>query len=591
MLTVALKGLAGRKLRASLTALAIVLGVAMVSGTFVLTDTIKRGFDTIFSQSYKNTDAVVTGKTAFSGTNGNTTAAPSVPASLLAQVRAVPGVASAVGSIADEAQVIGRNGKAIVSGGAPNLAFGIDPKESRFNPLVLVAGSWASGADEVVLDKATVEKQHFHVGQTVRVAARGPAQPFRLVGVARFGAVSSIGGATLAIFDVPTAQQIFHKRGELDQISIAAKSGVGAERLVAEVKPLLPRTARVRTATDEAKVASSDATTFIKYIRYFLLTFGGIALFVGSFVIANTLSITIAQRTREFATLRTLGASRRQVRASVIVEALTIGIVASVVGLVLGFGLAKLLNWVLVQFGIDLPKSALVFAARTIVVSLLVGIVVTLLASLRPALRATRVPPIAAVREGATLPPGRFAGWKPYFALAVVALGFALLGIGLFEHGLGTRNVLSLLGVGCLLLFLGVALFAGTLVRPLARVLGWPSATIGGAPGQLARENASRNAGRTASTAAALMIGLALVSFVAVLASGLRTTFRSAVYDVFHADYAVTAQNNFSPLFPSAGRALRDAPGVQVDASIRGDVGRAFGKNVQVTAVEPASAT
>jgi putative ABC transport system permease protein len=390
---------------------------------------------------------------------------------------------------------------------------------------------------------------------------------------------------------VPAAQQIFHKRGELDQISIAAKSGVGAERLVAEVKPLLPRTARVRTATDEAKVASSDATTFIKYIRYFLLTFGGIALFVGSFVIANTLSITIAQRTREFATLRTLGASRRQVRASVIVEALTIGIVASVVGLVLGFGLAKLLNWVLVQFGIDLPKSALVFAARTIVVSLLVGIVVTLLASLRPALRATRVPPIAAVREGATLPPGRFAGWKPYFALAVVALGFALLGIGLFEHGLGTRNVLSLLGVGCLLLFLGVALFAGTLVRPLARVLGWPSATIGGAPGQLARENASRNAGRTASTAAALMIGLALVSFVAVLASGLRTTFRSAVYDVFHADYAVTAQNNFSPLFPSAGRALRDAPGVQVDASIRGDVGRAFGKNVQVTAVEPASAT
>jgi len=586
MLRVALKGLAGRKLRAALTAISIVLGVAMVSGTFVLTDTIQAGFDTIFKQSLKNADAVVTGKKAFSAAGGQTVAAPSVPASLLPRIRKLPDVDQAAGSIADEAQLVGRNGKAIVKGGAPNLAFGIDARYQLFNPLKLVSGTWPHGPDEVLIDSGTARKNHFAVGDPIGVAARGPVQRFRVSGTARIVGVS-FGGATLAIFDIPTAQRLFHKVGRYDEIDVAAKPNVSAKRLVDELRPLVPPTAQVRTGQDQTKANSADTNTFISIFKYFLLTFGGIALFVGSFVIANTLSITIAQRTREFATLRTLGASRRQVLGSVIVESFVTSTLASIVGLFAGFGMARVLNSLLAAFGFDLPKAAFVYATRTFVAALVVGIVVALVASLRPALRATRVPPIAAVREGAILPAGRLAWLKPYLALGAAALGIALLALGLFGHGLGTRNVLFLLGFGGLLLFFGVAGFASRLVGPLARTLGWPAGRFGGAPGTLARGNAERNPTRTASTAAALMIGLALVVFVAVLAAGIRSTFRQAVYDVFHADYAITAQNNFSTIFPSVGQAAARVPGVTIASSIRGDVGRSFGHTVQVSAVEP----
>jgi putative ABC transport system permease protein len=585
VLLVALKGLTGRKLRAVLTAIAIVLGVAMVSGTFVLTDTIQRGFNTIFTQSLKNTDVVITGKKAFKAGGGNVVTAPSVPASLLAKVRATKDVEAAAGSIADQAQLVGENGKAIVSGGAPNLAFGIDPKEVRFNPLDLVAGHWPNRPNEVVIDSGTARKHHFEVGDTIGIVARGPVQRFRISGLATFTGVS-FGGATLAIFDLPEAQRLFHKQGKFDEIDVAAKPTVDSSKLVAELRNALPPTVQVNTASEQVKENSEDTNFFISIFKYFLLVFAGIALFVGSFVIANTLSITIAQRTREFATLRTLGATRRQVLTSVVVEALTIGTIASIVGLFAGFGAARVLNSLLKGFGIDLPQAGFVYKPRTFIAALIVGVVV-MLASLRPALRATRVPPIAAVREGAELPPGRFASVRPYFALAAAVLGLALLALGLFSHGLGTQQVLLLMAIGALLLFAGVAGFSSRLVRPLARVLGWPAERIGGAAGKLARGNAERNPQRTASTAAALMIGLALVVFVAVLASGIRTTFRAAVNDVFHADYAITAQNNFSPIFPSVGQAVKHVPGVVAAASIRADIGRAYGKTVQVSGIEP----
>jgi putative ABC transport system permease protein len=586
MLSVALKGLAGRKLRSALTAFAIVLGVAMVSGTFVLTDTIQRGFDTIFTQSLRNTDAVVTGHKAFGSTGGQPVLAPSVPASVLAKVRAAPGVEQAAPSVSDQAQLIDHKGKAIVNGGAPNLALGIDSRLARFNPLTLVEGRWPHGPDEVLIDTGTARKHDFKVGQAIGVTALGPVQLFRISGLARFTGVS-FGGATLAIFDIPTAQTLFHKQGRYDQIDVAAKPGTPADKLVSELRAALPPGVQVRTAGEQVKADSSDTNTFITIFRYILLVFGGVALFVGSFVIANTLSITIAQRTREFATLRTLGASRRQVLGSVVVEALVIGALASIVGLLAGFGLARLLDSLLVAFGIDLPKAGFVYATRTFVAALIVGIVVSLLASLRPALRATRVPPISAVREGAELPPGRLSWLKPYVSLAAAALGIAILALGLFKSGLGTSQVLILLGVGVLLLFVGVAGFSSRLVRPLARVLGWPAERFGGAPGRLARSNTERNPVRTASTAAALMIGVALVVFLAVLAAGMRTTFRSAVNDVFHADYAITAQNNFSTIYPSVGRAAARVPGVTIASSIRGDLGRAYGSTVQVSAVEP----
>ncbi len=278
-------------------------------------------------------------------------------------------------------------------------------------------------------------------------------------------------------------------------------------------------------------------------------------------MIANTLSITIAQRTRELATLRTLGAARRQVLGSVMLEALVIGVLASIVGLFLGLGLAKGLNSLLVSFGIDLPHTGTVFKTRTVVVSLLVGVVITLIAALRPALRSTRVPPIAAVREGAVLPRSRFARFGTHAALVTIVVAVALMLVGLFVSGLSTGARLLALGVGAAALFIGVAMLAPTLVPPLVRVLGWPAAKLGGAAGALARGNSSRNPARTASTASALMIGLALVTFVGVLAAGLRSRFEDAVNKVFIADYAVTATNNFSPISIASEHALRTVPG------------------------------
>jgi putative ABC transport system permease protein len=589
VIQVALKGLLGRKLRAFLTAAAIVLGVAMISGTYVLTDTIKAAFNTVFTEVYQNTDAVISGKSAIGTGNGNNGAnqiIPSFPETLLARVRQLPGVAEAEGGIDDQSKLVGRNGKVIASGG-PGLAFSVNPAGSqRFNPLELTTGRWPSAPDEMAIDKSTADKKHYAVGDTIGVIARGPVKTFRIVGLVKFGGLDSLGGATLSIFDLPTAQRLFDKVGRLDSIGVASKPGVSPTELVQEIRPILPPTAQVRTGQAQAKQASKDTSDFLNILQDFLLAFGGVALFVGAFVIANTLSITIAQRTRELATLRTLGATRRQVRWSVMLEAFVIGVLASVSGLFLGVGLARGLNQLFVSFGIDLPQAGTVFSTRTIVVSLVVGVGITLIAALRPAMRATRVPPIAAVREGAVLPVSRFARFGPYVAALTIVASIALMLIGLFVSGLSTKERLLSIGVGAAGLFIGVAMLAPTLVPPLARVLGWPAAKLGGAAGTLARGNAIRNPGRTASTASALMIGLALVTLVAVLAAGLKSTFEGAVNSVFRADYALTSQDNFSPISIASANALKGVPGVLV-SGVRAGEGRAFGKRIGVTAVAP----
>jgi putative ABC transport system permease protein len=586
VIRVALRGLLGRKLRAALTAIAIVLGVAMVSGTYVLTDSIDRAFDNIFTDSRQGSNAVISGKSAFDLSEGSGVSAPSFSESLLREVRAVPDVAEAEGSVDGEAQIIGEDGKAIVYGGAPNLGFSIANGDSRFNPLQLVDGAWP-GNDQVVIDASTADKEGFSIGDRVGIQGEGPVQELDISGIVKFGSVSTIGGATLAGFDLPTAQRIFAKEGKLDEIAVAARSGVSDEQLVQQLQQILPANTEVQTAAEQARSDAEDTDEFISFLQTFLLVFAGVALFVGSFVIANSLSITIAQRTREFATLRTLGASRRQVLTSIIIEALVVGIVASVIGLFLGLGLAKLLFWLFDAVGFTLPNTGLLFETRTIVVALLVGVLVTLLASLRPAIRATRVPPIAAVREGATLPESRFARFRTIGALLLTALGFAALLFGLFGSGLDTTQILLFMGLGALLVFFGVALFASKLVPALATALGWPAARMGGAAGQLARGNAKRNPQRTASTAAALMIGLALVTLVAVLGQGIRSTFTDAVDKIFVADYAITAQNNFSPIPIEAAEAAGQAPGVREVASVRTGEALVYGDPSFITAVTP----
>ena len=590
MLGIALKGLLGRKLRATLTAVAIVLGVATVSGTYVLTDSIDKAFDSIFTDVRRGSDVVISGKSAFDLSEGSGSDAPAFAESLLTKIRALPDVGEAEGSVNGDAQLIGQNGKAIVYGGAPNLGFSIARGDSRFNPLSLVAGSWPA-ANDVVIDKSTAEKEDIEIGDVIGVQAEGPVQRLNVSGLVKFGSVATIGGATLAGFDLSTAQRLFQKPGKLDEIAIAAKPGVSDPELLKEIRPVLPPDTQVRSSHAQARDDAKDTNEFISFLQKFLLGFGGVALFVGSFVIANSLSITIAQRTRELATLRTIGASRRQVLRSIVLEALVTGVIASVIGLFLGLALAKGLFSLFDAVGFTLPNSGLTFATRTVVVALVVGILVTLLASLRPALRATRVPPIAAVREGATLPESRFARYRLPASGLLTALGFASLLWGLFGPDLGTTQVLLFILVGALLVFFGMALLSVRLVRPLATALGWPATKIGGVAGWLARDNAQRNPQRTASTASALMIGLALVTLVSVLAAGIVSSFKGAVNDLWsNADYAITAQNNFSPIPAAVAQAVGETPGVTSVGNVRAGETRAFGKTITTSAVNPQAA-
>jgi putative ABC transport system permease protein len=661
---VALRGLAGRKLRAALTAIAIVLGVAMVSGSYVLTDTIDKAFNAIFVESYAGTDAVVSGKGAEISFEGETAQAPPIPEDVLAQVRAVDGVEVATGSVGDtRTKLLRPDSEAVDTGGAPAFAFGLDtaPEYARFNPLNLVDGRWPSGANEVAIDEGVADGESFAIGDRIGVAAIGPAREFEIVGIAKYGGLSSIGGATFAIFDIPTAQVLLGKRGQLDTVQAAAEAGLTPEELVRRIDAELGPSVTVRSGTEQASEDSAEIATFTKIIRYFLLTFAGVALFVGAFVIFNTLSITVAQRTREFATLRTIGASRRQVLTSVIVEALVIGLLASIAGLFAGLGLAVGLNALFVALNLDLPQTETVFATRTVVVSLLVGTGVTLFAGLAPALRATRVPPIAAVREGATIPRSALSRYVPFIAAATVLLAVLSLAYGMLADDLGTRDRVLLLGAGVLALFVGVALLSSRLVRPVASgahpigkwlvvvllVVLYPVTLAfwllrlglfgrGASPGRrvgaflggavlglfllpvvlvmwllakltrftpewpvdfpnvrpdhtmsiIGRENARRNPGRTAATAAALMIGLALVTFVGVLAQGLRVSNSAAIERQIQADLIVTSQDGYSEFPAAVGEAAARVGGTDVISNVRQEVAEVAGSAANLTGLD-----
>jgi putative ABC transport system permease protein len=621
---VALKGLAGRKLRAALTAIAIVLGVAMISGTLILTDSIQQAFNAINTEVRAHSDVVVSGKSAFDLGQGEGSHAPTLTPALLDTLKGLPGTEDAAGGVFSQNTTLVQNGKTIAFGGAPNFGFSVTGG-SPFNALTLVSGRWPRG-DEVVIDPSTASKKNLHVGDMIGVQAVGAVEQFRISGMAVLGQSAGIGGATVAGFDLPTAQRLFDKPGQFDEIAMAAKPGVTPDELLKQVNEVLPPTAEARTGKQQAAKDASNTDSFISFLRTFLLAFGGIALFVGSFVIANSLSITIAQRTRELATLRTLGASRKQVLGLIFVESLVTGTVASVVGLFVGFGLAKGLFWLFDKVGFTLPNSGIVFETRTAIVALLAGILVTLIASMRPAFRATRVEPIAAVREGATLPPSRFARYRTAGSALLTALGFAALLAGLFVPHLGTKGVLLLMGVGALLIFVGVSMLAVRIIVPLAGAVGpparwlltamwllflfltplgwvyqiyhrvrygaWPTYIDRSSADALARDNARRNPQRTASTAAALMIGLALVTLVALLAAGIVSSFRGAVNSIWHnADYAITAQNNFTPLPVAAANTAASSPVVAAVANVRTGQAQAFGSVFQATAVNPAGAT
>jgi putative ABC transport system permease protein len=589
MLRIALRGLWTRKLRTALTALAVVLGVSMVAGTYVLTDTINNSFNSLMASARVDTSAVISAKSLVS--KDMTSEQPTVPASLLERVSGLPGVERAYGVVDTEtARMIDSNGDPVGPAGPPALGFGRDPSTiGSKDAFKIVQGSWAKGLDEVAIDVLSAKKAKVSVGDTIRVEGAGPLQRFRVSGLLQWGSSDSLGGATMVVFDLPTAQALFGLNGRLTEIDVKAKEGVSSAQVVEQIKPILPPHARALTVDEQIKEDQSEWSSFAKIIRYALLTFAGIALFVGAFVIFNTLSITVAQRSREMATLRTIGASRRQILGGVMAEGLTIGALASALGIGFGVLLAKGLSALMGTIGIDVPRTATVYAPRTFIISIATGIVVTLVASLGPALRATRVPPIAAVREGAVLPRGRFGHLRPASAglLFVAALG--VIGFSLFGSIDQTSQRMLSLAAGCALFFVAVALLSSYLVRPLTRLVGLPGSALGGAPGKLARENAMRAPTRTASTAAALMIGLALVTFVSVLAQGLTRSAEVAIRKQISTDYVVMAKDGYSSISNTAATKLANVPGVEKATAIRGDTVVAYGKEAYITGIDPAT--
>ncbi|HUA48768.1 MAG TPA: FtsX-like permease family protein [Solirubrobacteraceae bacterium] len=584
MTAVVLEGLRLRWLRTAMTAVAIVLGVAMISGTYVLMDTTLHAFDSLFATAYSKAQVVVVGKSPISGAGVRT---PPVPGVVLTRIRALAQVQDAEGYIDDRAELRNAHGGAMTGPGTP-LAFGVPSHATPFSVIQVVTGRRPRGPGEIAVDSETASADHLVIGSTVGVVTRQPLQYFRVVGIVRFGGVGSLGPIELLVFDLPVAQRLFDKQGVYDQIYVSSRPGVSTPQLMRAIAPLLPANAQEKTGAQEVQTQTNNVDQAFSPIRDILLAFAGIALFVGSFVIFNTLSVTVAQRTREFATLRTLGASRRQVLGSVLLEALVIGILASLVGLVAGLVLARGLEAMFTALGAKLPNSGTVLATRTVIVSLAAGIIVTLLASVAPALRATRVAPIAAVREGAILPPGRLARVRTPLLAAVSVAGVAILGSGLFAGGLSTGTRLLMLGGGAALLFAGLAFASRWLVAPLAAALGRPFERFAGATGMLARENTTRNTARTAITAGALTVGVALVAFVAVLGAGLRATINTEVNQQIHADYVVSASGAGATLPPAVGEMLSATPGVSATAVRAGEV-NAYGKTEQITAVNPAN--
>src|SRR3954454_18933666 len=304
MIGVALKGLAGRKIRALLTAFAVVIGVAMVSGTFILTDTVQRSFNGIFDASFEQTDAVIRGKQIVEGSYSGSGA--TIPGSLLTKVRALPEVQSAGGEVtpqeANSADIIGSDGKAVAK---ESTGTSYDAANARFSPLKLKSGEWAHGPGQVVIDAGTAKKEHYAVGDPVKVSTGGHTNSYELTGIASYGGVDSLGFASIAVWDVPTAQSLLGREGRFDSVSIAARSGTSPKELVKAVRSIAPANLEVKDSAAQSAEDAADLDKGMRMIRSFLLGFAGIALLVGAFVIVNTLSITVAQRTREFATLRT----------------------------------------------------------------------------------------------------------------------------------------------------------------------------------------------------------------------------------------------------------------------------------------------
>ncbi len=585
MVGLVLRGLSTRKLRSALTAIAILLGVTMISGTLVLTDQIDRAFVEIFAQGNSKIDVVVKQEPPFDNIN----AAVYLDDSVVGEIRAVPGVAEAEPFIQVQGYLIA-NGEALdQTGGAPAFVFSSLPAD--LNPYTPIEGRYPEAAGEVAIAKELAERGNVRVGQAAELATQDGVKPVKVVGIMQYGDGStSLGGSTTVLAPFADVQTWWSLQGKASFVYVKAQDGVSAEALKTDVRAALPQQDLiVQTGAEDAAEQASQLNDLIgRIIRYALLAFAGVAVLVGAFIIYNTFSITVAQRTREFAMLRTIGASRRQILSTVVGEAFAIGLVASLVGLVAGLGFAWLLNRIFDAVGFGLPATGLRLSWQTVAACLAVGVGITVLASVFPALRATRIAPVAALREGATLPGGRFARLAPFVALAIGALGIAGLVYGLTSGG-GTGSRLGTLAGGAILIFIAVAMLSRFIVRPVVRALRVPIGGAAGGVGRLAADNAARNPARTAVTAAALMIGIGLVVFVTIFVGGLKQSFTGAIDQSLRSDLIVTAKGFGSPLPTAVLPAIKDVPGVTVASPVGGVAGQVGQQGVAVIGVDGAT--
>ena len=584
MFKVTVSSLLSHKLRLVLTTIAILIGVASVSGTLIFIDTINSTFNSIFQAANSGVAVTVRGHVLRgSGNNIGGAGRNPIPTSLLATVRQVPGVQNAVGILfRDGATLIGSDGKPIGGNGPPT--FGANwVSDSQISPYHLKSGAAPTGPSDVVIDAGTAKSNNFHVGDSVPIAfTAAPEQTFTITGIAGFGNSNSLAGATISLFTEATAERVLNGQDKYDEIDTSAKSGVTDTALRDRIASQLPSYAEAQTGQQAAQAAQqSTEATISTFIGTPLLVFAGIFLFVGSFLIVNTFNILVAQRTRELALLRALGATRRQVLTSVLVEATLTGLFASIIGVLAGLGIASALE-ALINAP---PGTTLSLQPRSFIVGIAVGVVITVLAATFPARRATRVPPVAALREA--VPDTQAVPRRRIISGAVVlVLGCVLFGIGVSG---ATSVSLELLGAGVLAIFIGVAMLAPLVVGPIAEVLGWPVQRVRGVSGLLARENARRNPRRTALTAAALMIGLALVTSVAVLTASFRASSDAAIAGALKGDFIVFDQNGgqFSPAVATALKSdskLRDVTELRASSILIGS------SSQQITALDPTTA-
>lgn len=583
MLKSTLRGMMAHRLRLALTTASITLGVAFLAGTLILTDTMSKAFDQLYGKVSAGTDVAVREHAAY-GTDDDAGASHApVPATVLSVVRHVPGVRATEGTVSGYALITDTHGHAILPGAGADTHGGNWVTDDRLRGDVrLRAGHAPSGTHDVVIDAASADAHHIALGSRINVLFHGPTQRFTVVGTAVFGGQKSLGGSTTAYFATPTAQRLLGVPGTFDELTVSATTGVSENALAARIQAVLPHGAEAVTGTQLRKETSASIHASLNFVTVLLSVFAGIALFVGSFIIWNTFTMTVAQRSREIALLRAVGATRGQVRRSLLAEAMLLGLGASALGLAVGIGVAKGLSALMTAIGFDLPMTSPVLQPRTVWVALAVGTIVTLVAALAPARRATKVLPVAALRDAAADVPSSSRTRAVVGALVLVA-GLAALYSGLFLHGGITR-----VGLGTVAVVLGVTTLGPLAVRPLAAVIGAPL-RVRGVTGQLAQQNAMRNPRRTSSTAAALMIGLALVVSVGVFATSLKAVFGKVLGDSTNADLYIAPASVSGPGFSTdVVPTVAKVPGVRLATANGFGTARFAGTDAEYASVDPA---